>query len=92
MINLVEYNDGESRLQGHVEVLPSEDKDGTYTVTSYIEDVKYSMPWLKVTPDKLQHITSLSEKGVLKQLKVIAEGYKTKSALEKLQDKGYFAQ
>jgi hypothetical protein len=91
MIKLVEYNDGESRLQGHVEILPSENKDGTYTVTSYVEDKVFGMPWNHVDPNNLSNISFTQEKGVLKELKRMAESFKTKNAFEKMKDKGYDA-
>ena len=89
MIKEVEYNDGESRLKGHVEVLP--DGDGMYTVTCYVEDKIYGPPWQFVSSENVMAISAKQQNVVLKVLKKMAEGFKTKSVFDKLQDNGFSA-
>lgn len=89
MIKTIEYNDGESRLQGHVEVL--KESDGLYTITSYIEDKIYGIPWEHVSPDNVSTISKKQESGISKELKKMGENIKTKNVYDNLQDKGYSA-
>lgn len=89
MIKTIEYNDGESRLQGHVEVL--KEPDGLYTITSYIEDKIYGIPWEHVSPDNVSTISKKQESGISKELKKMGENIKTKNVYDNLQDKGYSA-
>lgn len=89
MIKTVEYNDGESRLQGHVEVL--KEPDGYYIITSYIEDRIYGIPWEHITAENVSTISKKQETGIAKELKRMAENIKTKNVFDKLEDRGYSA-
>lgn len=89
MIKEIEYNDGESRLKGHVEVL--QDEDGTYTITSYVEDKVYGTPWYFVKTEDVMIISEKQQKGIAKVLKSMADKYKTKTIFDKLEDKGFSA-
>lgn len=89
MIKKVEYNDGESRFQGHVEVL--KESDELYTITSYIEDKVYGIPWEHVSPYNVSTISKKQEAGIAKELKKMADNIQTKNVYDNLQDKGYSA-
>ena len=90
MIKTVEHNDGESRLQGHVEVLKQ--LDGTYTITQYVEDKLYGIPWEFVSEENVVTIAERQLRVVAKVLAKMAADYKTKSGYDKLEDKGFAAQ
>lgn len=89
MIKEVEHNDGESRLKGHVEVLKQ--MDGTFTVTQYVEDKKYGVPWEFVSPEDVVNIADRQLKGVGKVLKKMAENYRSKNTFTDLEDHGFSA-
>lgn len=89
MIKEIEYNDGESRLKGHVEILP--DGEGMYTITSYIEDKVYGSPWYFVRTEDVMTIQQKQITGIGKVLKKMADGYKSKNIFDQLQDKGFSA-
>lgn len=89
MIKEVEHNDGESRLKGHVEVLKQ--SDGTYTITQYVEDKVYGMPWEFVAPENVLAISDKQLRGVAKVLAKQAADLKTKSVYDQLKDKGFDA-
>ena len=89
MIKEVEYNDGESRLKGHVEVLP--DGDGTYTITSYVEDKIYGQPWCFVRTEDVMTIQQKQINGISKVLKKMADDFKTPNLYDQLKDKGFSA-
>lgn len=89
MIKEVEYNDSESRLKGHVEVL--KDPDGTYTITCYVEDKVYGMPWQFVSAENVVSISGKQQNVVAKVLKKMADDIKTKSVFDQLEDKGFSA-
>lgn len=89
MIKTVEHNDGESRLQGHVETLRQ--PDGTWTVTQYVEDKVYGVPWEFISEENVVTIAEKQLRGVAKVLSKMADDYKTKGGYEKLIDKGFGA-
>lgn len=90
MIKEVEYNDGESRLVGHVEAIRQ--SDNTWTVTCFLEDKIYGQPWEFIAEENVVSVAEKQKLGVLKALKKMAEDFKTKSGYDKLQEKGFSAQ
>ena len=90
MIKPLEYEDEQSWFKGHVEY-KSRIENGMqlYSVTSFIEDKLYGCPWENVTPDNLANILSQSERGVMKELKKMAQNERAKTIEGAMKNKGY---
>ncbi len=90
MVKEVEYEDEGNWYKGHVEITPRiENGKQLFTIKSFVEDKLYGMPWEHVSEENWENIVSVSEKGIRKELKKMAEFNNSQTLEGKLKKKGF---